>query len=157
MPEDQLPAIIVESPGTGENEPVARGDGSYDMKWLLDVCVLVSAKGSPGGYPTALRIARDWSLAVRGILIQQRDESGLISAIDFLGERYETIDASGDRTICLGRVAVEVTVPGAIYRWCGPLGPLAPPEETPGPEDPAWTTAQTVDVDLVKVPIEEEL
>jgi len=159
MPEDQLPAIIVRSGGTNaEPRPVGTGEGLMRGSWRVEFGALVSARSIivDNCVPLALKLARLWALAIRGVVVQQQDDRGIIAFWDWIDERYDVIDADADRTICLGMVTVDVECHNVINRWAGPLDPLSPPEPPDPPIlPPSWPLAEVVDVDQEKVPLDE--
>ena len=53
------------------------------------------------------------------------------------------LDSIDDRSVCVGRVEVAVTVAEVLQQGLGPLDPLIPPQP-PLPVAPAWPTAETV-------------
>jgi hypothetical protein len=154
FPEDQLPAVIIGSPGLTD-PPVADGAGHYTASWR----VLLGVEVVAGPNRRALELARLYALALRGVALQQQQDPGVsgpdVVRIDWRDERYDQLDTIDDRTVCVGVVELAVQVAGVITRQAGPLDPLLPPETVPGPESPAWPTADTVDVDIVKQPLEE--
>jgi len=160
MPEDQLPAIIVSSPGTSDFVPMSDGRGLLHAEWQLGLGAVVSTRSAPPGYVLALRKARDWAALLRWIAIQQRDDSGVLGSLDWVGERYDTIDADSDRTICLGNVLLRCVVGEVAQKFQGPMEPLAPPEDPDVPPpvpSPQWPIATDVDVTVDKVPLDEEV
>lgn len=149
MPEDQTPAVGVVSPGTSD-PPRPDGMGSFVARWQIDVWAQLSARGNT----YALRLARLYALALRGVLVQQQMLDGLdVRRIDWLGERYDELDSIDDRTVCVARVSLAVEVCDVTTRHAGPLEPLLPPEAVPGPDSPTWPTADTVDVSITKEPL----
>jgi len=151
MPEDQLPAIIVASPGTTD-PPLADGDGVYTARWGIAASVMIAARGNR----LALRLARLYAAAIRGALIQQQQLDGLaLRRVDWLGERYDRLESIDDRTICIGSVDLAAEVDDVLTRHAGPLEPLMPPEPAPGLGSPQWPTVQTTDTQIVKQPLEE--
>lgn len=155
MPEDQLPAVILASPGLTD-PPLADGRGIYTARWLVTLGVMVSARGNR----LALRLARLYVLALRAIATQQPALSGLaVRRVEWLDERYRRLDSIDDRTVCIAEVDVAVEVADVTTRNAGPLVPIlppTPPDQTPPPDSPAWPEALTADVELVKVPLSEE-
>lgn len=155
MPEDQLPAVILASPGLTD-PPLADGRGVYTARWLITVAVMVSARGNR----LALRLARLYALAIRALAVQQQALAGVaVRRVEWLEERYRALDSIDDRTVCIAEVDVVVEVSDVTTRHAGPLEPIlgpTPPGQTPPPDSPEWPEAQTTDVQLVKVPLEEE-
>lgn len=148
--EDQLPAVIIASPGTDAEPPIADGQGRYLAKWNLDVAVHIAARAER----EALRLARYYALAIRAAALQQA--SPLFVGVDWLGESYDLLDSSSDRSICNARVRLAVQVAEVVNRNAGPPG-YWPESGTGEPESPEWPVAESADVEIVKVPIEGEL
>jgi hypothetical protein len=71
--------------------------------------------------------------------------------VDWRDERYDVLDSVDDRTVCVGRVEVAITVAEVLQQGLGPLDPLIPPQP-PAPVAPAWPTATDVLVDVDKEP-----
>ena len=149
FPEDQLPALILASPGLTE-PPLADGRGIYTARWQMTASVMVSVRGNR----LALRIARLYALAVRGALLQQQSLPELPARrIDWMDERYRLLDSIDDRTVCISEVEVGVEVSDVLTRQAGPLAPGMGPG-LPGPQSPTWPVAETADVLVTKT--EEE-
>lgn len=152
MPEDQLPSVTLASPGLVGDLPTADGRGIYTARWGLTVATMVAARGNA----LALRLARLYAVAVRGVLLQQQALPGVdVRRIDWLDERYSLLDAVDDRTVCTSEVQVGVQVSDVTSRHQGPLEPLLAPGDL-DPDSPSWPTAATTDVELVTVPPEQE-
>lgn len=149
MPEDQLPAILVASPGLTD-PPRADGSGVYTARWRVIVAVHIAARGNM----LALRLARLYVLALRALLLQQQELPGLaLRRIDWTDERYDTLPSIDDRTICTALVELGVAVAGVTTRHAGPLTPVMPPGQL-GPDSPVWPLVDTHDVDVIKEPID---
>jgi hypothetical protein len=148
FPEDQLPAVIVRSPGTIER-PIADGQGRYIATWEIEVAVHIAAAPNR----RALRLARLYALAVRGACLQQPAE--LFHRVDWTAERYAKLDSVDDRTICAAWVALKVQVEEAVNRNAGPIQGGPWPSDG-GPESPEWPAAGDVAVEIIKTPIGEE-
>jgi hypothetical protein len=106
-----------------------------------------------GGSPRALRLARMYALALRGVLAQQTDGTYLFRR-DWLNESFDFLDSIDDRTICVGRVLFSIEVPDVLEIDAGPLAPEAEPYPIPSPE---WPTAFSADVEVEKVPLTEDV
>jgi hypothetical protein len=149
MPEDQTPAVVIASPGLTD-PPLADGRGVYTARWRINVAIHLSARGNAH----ALRLAREYVLALRALLVQQQNlspELG-IRRVDWMDERYDTLPSIDDRTVCTGTVELAVEVTGVTTRHAGPLAPILAPG-APGPDSPEWPTAQTADVAITKEPL----
>lgn len=151
MPEDQLPAVILASPGLLD-PPLADGRGVYTARWRLVIAVMVNARGNR----LALRLARLYALAVRGVLLQQQALPELaVRRIDWLDERYRLLDSIDDRTLCISEVEVAAEVSDVLSRHEGPLAPGWGPGLS-DPDSPEWPTATSTDMAVVKEPLPEE-
>jgi len=160
MPEDQLPAILVRSSGTAPERPEHTGEGLYRAQWRVEVGAQVAAKSVivDDCVPLAVRNARLWALALRGVIVQQQDDRGIVGYWDWLGERYDVLDADADRTICMGVALIECDAFEVINRWAGPLEPIAPPEPPDPPvPSPVWPTATSKDIVIEKVPLDQNV
>lgn len=155
FPEDQLPVMIIGSPGLTD-PPEVDGGGYYTAPWQVNLGVQIAA----GPNRRALELARWYALATRACVIQQQQDPGVDSGmqvvrVDWRDERYRELDSIDDRTICVGVVEINVTVANVLQRGLGPLDPIIPPQP-PGPVSPAWPTAQAVIETIDKVPPDEE-
>lgn len=155
MPEDQLPALLIASPGIEVSASAAagrieiHGDGGILARFRVDVAAVVSARGNRHG----LRLARLYAAALRTLLVQQALQPTVLDLrrLDLTGERFDLLDADGDRTQGAGVVSIAVEVADVSNRLMGPLEPGLPPTE-PGepPEEMEWPIAQTTHVTVTK-------
>jgi phage gp37-like protein len=145
FPEEQLPAVMLASPGLTD-PPLADGTGIYTARWQLVVAVQVNVRGNR----LALRVARLYALALRGALLQQQRLGLPLRRIDWMDERYRLLDSIDDRTTCVAEVEVAVEVAAVLSRQAGPLEPLLPPGSSQGPDSPTWPVALTADVAVTK-------
>lgn len=152
FPEDQLPAVVLASPGLAD-PPLADGSGIYTARWQLTIATQVAARGNR----LALRLARLYALAWRALLLQQQDLPLVVARrLDWMDERYRLLDTIDDRSTCVSEVELGVEIFDVTQRHAGPLEPLLGPDAAPGPGSPAWPVAVSADVELINVPIEEE-
>jgi hypothetical protein len=153
FPEDQLPVLIIASPGLTD-PPMADGAGYYTATWRIHLGVQVVAAPNR----RALELARWYTLALRACVLQQQQDPELpapivpIVRVDWRDERYDLLDSIDDRTVCVG--VVELAVPAAMVtqRNAGPLDPIIGPQP-PDPNAPAWPVAATVDTTVTKEPL----
>ncbi|HKE81073.1 MAG TPA: hypothetical protein VKB54_17275 [Solirubrobacteraceae bacterium] len=155
FPEDQLPCLMLASPGLTD-PPEADGGGYYAATWQINLGIEIVAAPNR----KALELARLYALAVRAATVQQQQDPGLeqpvpVIRVDWRDERYDVLDSIDDRTVCIGRVELAVTVAEVLQWGLGPLDPLIPPQP-PGPVAPEWPTAETVITDVQRVGIEED-
>ena len=147
FPEDQLPAIVVESPGTVDL-PAADGQGRYAVRFELVLAIHVAAADG------AIELAKLYGLALRALAVQQ--PAPLFMGVDWVNERYPRPELVGGRTFYTAEVTLEVQVPDVTDRHAGPPDGPGWPEDG-GPDSPEWPVAATADTELVKVPTEEEV
>ena len=148
FPEDQLPCVMVASPGLTE-APLADGRGQYTARWRVLMAAEISARGNR----LALVLARLYATGLRAIAVQQQVLEPLdLRRVDWMGERYDVLESVDDRTVCIAQVELAVEVAGVTDRNTGPLLP----EASPSPDSPTWPVAQTAEVEIQKVPLEEE-
>jgi hypothetical protein len=153
FPEDQLPAVMIGSPGLTDDPPAADGAGYYTAAWRINLGLEIAA----GPNRRALELARWYTLALRAAILQQQQDPGLpgpvqVARIDWITERYDLLDSIDDRTVCVGIVELVVTAAGVLQRNAGPLDPIIPPQP-PDPNAPAWPVAATVDTTVTKEPL----
>ena len=72
FPEDQLPCLMIGSPGL-VTVPIPDGGGYYTATWRINLAVEIVA----GPNRRALELARWYALAVRAAIIQQQQDPGL--------------------------------------------------------------------------------
>ena len=152
FPEDQLPCLMLASPGLTD-PPEADGGGYYSANWQINLGVEIVAAPNR----RAVELARLYTLAVRAAVIQQQQDPGLqqpvrMVRIDWRDERYDVLDSIDDRTVCIGRVEFGVSVVEVLQRGLGPLDPLIGPQP-PSPVAPDWPTSETVITTVEKEPI----
>lgn len=149
FPEDQLPAIVVESPGTTDL-PEPDGHGRYIARFELVLAIHVAAGDG------ALELAKLYALALRALALQQ--PSALFMGVDWISERYPRPELVGGRTFYTAEVALEVQVPEVLDRHAGPPDEAGWPDVPPqAPDSPEWLVAASADAELVKVPTTESV
>jgi hypothetical protein len=146
FPEDQLPAIVIRSPGTADL-PLADGQGRYAARFELELELGVAVGAG------AFELASLYALALRALVLQQ--PSPLFMGVDWTRERFDEPTLIGARTYYAARVLLEVHVPDITDRHAGPPDEPGWPEPPPhDPESPEWPTVATADTDVLKVPID---
>lgn len=140
--EDQVPAIVVASPGTVE-APELRGD-SYSGLFDLLVGVYVSAATELATH----EIVRLWTAAIRACIVQTPSLRGVTSSATFLGESYDVVDIRDRRTYIAGTCAFAVRVDEIVSVTAGPLLATDPPDLEP------WTTVETHEETIERLPEE---
>lgn len=151
-PEDQLPAVVVVSPGW-VGRPRHSGTGGAMVPWGLAAGIVVSAT------PEATREnAQLYVAAVRTALVHHESLGGLALGLDCVDEDYVPPFAFGrTRTLLALQASFVVTVDDAFMYGHGPDGPWGPPPDPPNPTDPPnWPEADRHVVTVVADPITEE-
>ena len=142
-PEDQLPVVVVISPGWA-GRPRRAGDGRALAPWSLAAGIVSSATPERTRENAQLYLG-----AIRTLLVQQQALGGLAAGIDCLDEDYIPPFAfSRTRTLLAVQALFTVHVSDAFTYGAGP------PLETDGPppdptEPPNWPVIRRTDVRLV--------
>lgn len=146
-PEDQLPCVVLVSPGLAE-EPLADGAGVYRCKFSVGVAVVVSA----ATMDETAALAKLYVAALRTAILQHQSLEGFATGIEWLDENYDDLPSIDTRSLGAGQLIFAVEVAGMARRWNGPKTPNEPPpvDTDPLPEDPY---AQRVVVSTVPVPL----
>jgi len=137
-PENQLPAVIVMSPGTGA-QPSVDSEGEYRARWAVNVAVVASANTEDA----TSDLAGYYAGAVRALLVQQGTLRGFASGTIWKGERYGDLPADAGRTLATSIEVFEVSVEDVVTRGEGPRKPSEEPYE-----ETNWPDVARVDVDL---------
>jgi hypothetical protein len=159
MPEDQTPGVIIVNEGLID-EPLKRGSfrpgKSYWAVYRYRVGCLMSAKGKKNkAAPRANKLAKMYAEAMKLILIQKRDDKQVLGMIDWIDEGPGPLESEDDRTFAMWQIAVNVEVPNSAA-WA--VGPDVPVPVGPGdPDPPLLGTVESVEVDITKVPTDEEV
>lgn len=147
MPEDQLPCILVITPGL-TRPPERKGDGSMSLTWGLGIAAIVT---DTDGASTRL-LGQAYAAAI-SLAVALRPSFGLGARTVFADERYDDLDFGDGRTLGAGRCVFEVTVPNARSLRGGPSRPLPDPGVDPGP----WPDVTEVSIDTDLIPITEDV
>jgi hypothetical protein len=146
-PEDQLPCVLLVSPGILE-PPQARGDGAIFAVFSLGVAAIVST----AQMADTEELAKLYVCALRTCLIQQRSLGGFASGTEWLDETYDDLPSEDSRSLGAGQAIFAVEVDAVAQRYHGPLLDTPQPPYDPVPGDPL---ADPVDVDLQPIPLED--
>lgn len=141
-PENQLPAVLVVSPGI-IGEPQEQGDGKVVVTWNIGIAAICSAKSEDG----TRRNARLYLAHLRAILIQHPKFADFAQDTEWLGEAYDSvIPQEYRRSLSGAQTTFAVQVADVIDRYGGPSEPLADPYEEPSD----WPTVATTEVTAEK-------
>jgi hypothetical protein len=144
--EDQLPAIIIVSPGMTA-APVKQGNGQYRTTWSLGVGVVCS-----GNDENDVRTMVDiYTAAIRTLLVQRPSLGQFAAALNYEDERYdEGVSTAKRRSLQAGYVLCSVEVDGVVDASGGPITPSDPPTPATDPI-PDWPIATSGSVTVQKV------
>jgi len=143
FPEDQLPCIVVVSPGL-QDIPAKTGEGRYRARWTLGVGCVVSASTQEASE----ELAKVYAAAVRACVLQRPSLGGYTRGAGWLHERYDDLPTTDSRSLAAGQVIFWVEVDAVTNVNAGPTQPdpesdyLQPYGDLP--------VALTADVTLVK-------
>jgi hypothetical protein len=145
-PEDQLPAVLLISPGLAA-PPRADGGGSYRASFALGVAVIVST----ARMDETAALAKLYCATFRACLLQHQSLEGFAAGVTWVDENYDDLPSIDDRSLGAGQAIFAVEVDGISTRWNGPPHPSDPltPDTAPLPDDP---TATAVAVEVTPIP-----
>lgn len=142
-PEDQLPAIVVVSPGLNGIPPTADGEGWYESNWRVGVGVFASATDRQA----TINLVRMYCAVVRALVLQKQSLGGHTDGIEWLDEDYDVMEFDDGRTIGAGQVIFDVRINHAVRKHGGPD---QPDEGVPGD----WPLVDTVIIDESNVGVQ---
>jgi hypothetical protein len=141
--EDQLPLVIVVSPGL-VSRPTAEGSGRFRAKWQLGTGIIASARNQAESND----LSKVYIAAARAILLQKSSLGGVSSGMEWVDESYDEITEDVDRSMAAGMALFEVEMESVINRWAGPAVPNPPdPDDLPGSD---WYIAEKVIVTIIR-------
>lgn len=160
-PEDQLPGVILVNNGVPE-PPIKHanetGGDVYFAYWAVEIGIHVVAKGvKEKASPRAMTLARMYALAIRLLMIQQRDDEGVMGMVDPLTEVPGVLNVEDDRTTCLSVCGFRVETPNWAEWGEGPIEPVYPPETDPPTDRPVWPVALSHEGEYDKLPFTAEV
>lgn len=144
-PEDQLPAVLLVSPGLAER-PVKDGGGYYRARWEMAAACHVSARTELEAHAMAQR----YTAALMRLFIQRPSLDGKANGVDWLEESYDQLDHDSTRSLAVGFARFTVQADNIALANAGPATPSDPldPDTQPWPD---WPLVETVDVDVENV------
>jgi hypothetical protein len=141
-PEDQLPVVVILTPGNGGKKPARDGRGIYKAGFVVNVACIVSGGGQNPQEATS-DLAEDYRTALELILLHHGSLGGFAESTEFQGWRTDDLAPEDDRTIAAGVNVFEVLVKGIAQHGAGLKEPLEEPYEETEP-----TTITEVDVEV---------
>lgn len=121
---DQLPSVVVVSPGLSGRRPQQEGDGTFRCSFSLGIGVFVA------GYDRTAtkRLVRQYTAIARTIMLQKQGLSGYADGTTWLDESYDDDFSFTDgQTVGAGQTIFEVDVAGVVSRYGGPAVYGGPP------------------------------
>jgi hypothetical protein len=146
-PEDQLPCVLLVSPGLTES-PVVASATEYRAKFSLGIAAIVSARTMD----ETAALAKLYVAACRACVLQHQSFEGFAAGVEWLDETYDDLDSIDTRSLGAGQAIFAVHVDGFARRWNGPKTPNDPPavDTDPLPDDP---TVSTVETTVLPIPV----
>lgn len=144
-PEDQLPNLLVISPGMSE-VPQRHGDGVYKARWNVTVACVVSARSEE----ESRHLASYYTAALRLLMLQRPSLDGAAQGVAWISERYDELAFDDVRSLMAGTAEFLVDVDNAANAKAGPITPDDPLADELAAW-PDWPTVQVVDIDVEPV------
>lgn len=146
-PDDQIPLVVVVSPGMAE-APVRDGEGVYSGWWIIGVGIVAAAATEDNSE----RLAKVYGAAARGILTQKAylDDSWEFSGCEVMDESYDEVpDMEQARTMRSVQIVCRMYVENMYNRYGGPQHPIPPdPDSQPGSQ---WPEVEEAFTEVIKV------
>lgn len=138
-PENQLPAIVVVTPGTNAVPEMLNKQAT--VAWSIGVAIVVSARDEEA---TADLIGY-YSAAVRALMIQKGSLGGFAVETSWVSERFDDIPILEQaRTLRTAMVMFSTIVEGMVQRYGGPAEPPDDPTADPGSSPIITSVTETV-------------
>jgi hypothetical protein len=138
-PEDQLPTIVILSPGT-KGKPKREGDGMYRVPWAVNVAAIVSARN----HGDSMDLATYYATAIEALFVHQGSLGGFAVGSAWEGQRTDELRSEDDHMMAAGTNVFTFTVDQVVQKGAG----LRVPPENPY-EDLQPIPVKKVDVDLI--------
>lgn len=133
-PPDQLPLILVLSPGLAK-APARQHGSSYEAEWRIDVVGIVSDTDEEN----TRQLASAYAGAIRSAVLQHKmlksslHPDGFAQFTKWRDEKYSDIDFADSRTLDSCKVSFTVGVEDVVTEQAGPREPSSEPGVDPGP------------------------
>lgn len=147
-PEDQLPCVLLISPGLAV-PPVPEGNGRYRAQFSLGLAAIVST----AKMDETAALAKLYCAVHRACLLQHQSLEGFAAGVTWLDENYDDLPSIDDRSLGAGQAIFAVEVDGISTRWNGPTTPDSEPPDPDTDPIPSDPTAERVVVQDVPIPI----
>jgi hypothetical protein len=144
--EDQLPTVVVVSPGLDKN-PVKEGDGTYRATWRLHVACVVSTSDQV----QTGEVAKIMGTAIRMSVLQHASLGGVACGMDWYDESYDDLPNDDvSRFLGASTLSFRVEVDQVINPRMGPDASYLPDPGATTPPGSNWPEADTVTVKIEK-------
>jgi hypothetical protein len=147
-PEDQLPAVLLISPGLVD-PPLADGQGFYRVRFSMGLAAIVSTSQMD---ETAV-LAKLYCATLRTCLLQHQSLEGFAAGVEWIDENYDDLPSIDDRSLGAGKAIFAVEVRNISRRWNGPPTPSDPPTPDTDPIPPDPTVGRVV-IEETPIPIQ---
>jgi len=138
--EDQLPAVLIVSPGLAPTIPKMKGNGIYHCWWRVGVAIIAAGQDRE----TTRMLAKRYTAAVRGALLQHAGLGDFgAEGITWNGERNSDVPDDSTRTLGSGACTFDVEVSEVVNAR---LGPSTPPDDPYVDQD--WPEAQEFELEV---------
>jgi hypothetical protein len=128
LPGEELPKVVVISPGLIGRPLHPEGAGYYRAVWHLGVGVATAAETEE----EADRKVKMYGAAARGILVQNQSVDGLAIAVYWLDEKYDDLPIQNQfANYKAANIFFGIEVESAVNRWLGPDEPDEGPQTVP--------------------------
>jgi hypothetical protein len=149
---EQLPAIVVVSPGLTGTRPRQEGDGTFIVPMSMAVGVFVAGNDRR----STKRLVRVYTAIARTIMLQKQSLGGYADGTTWLDESYDDVFRTEDtQTIGAGQVVFEIQVAGVVNRYGGPAVYGGPPP-APDPDEQPGSTWPPVQTATATITVEED-
>lgn len=125
-PEDQLPAIVVTSPGLVDTPDRDKGDGSWRGTWSLEVTAIVKGRTAP----EARRVCQLYWTAICISVLQRRSLGKPYQASTLADAALDSVPIEKRRTLAGATALFHVEVQSMFSEYDGPKTPV-PPDPMP--------------------------
>lgn len=158
VPQIRYPAVLIVSPGLSE-QPVRRGDGTYEAKYIIGVTVLATAVTEAHSG----KMAKRYGAAIRTCVMQKPSLGApFVESTDWGDERFTDYLAADQQTVSSATEVFNVTVIDIFNARYGPIAPDPLPEPAEYGDNPTVRDFNDEDdpyrpADVDNVTIGEEL
>lgn len=160
LPRNQLPAVVVMSPGT-IGEPTKDGEGWVYATWRIAVGVVSTAKDAIH----ARMNSKQYAAAVRAILSQRQSlaidryadshNDAMAVRVDFVAESYDETPIESEETLGVSTVVFDIEVAEVVNIYGGPIEEMPPePDPIPGSD---WPEVLTTYLNIINVSLNKDV